>query len=211
MPSSEILMEESPCHSSVKLCKQKSETLSKIIAEAVEEAVSKTKEKYDGEIATLKSTVRSLEKQVNALEQYDRRLNLVIHGIKESDGEDCDKLALNLFLNKVKVPMSATDIQRSHRLGAPRRNGQSRPIIVRFVSYKTRREVLVRKKILKESDPHVTITENLTRANLELFHLARNSGFFERVWTRDGSIFALSNRGVVKISSPEDMDRYSSK
>jgi len=110
--------------------------------------------------------------------------------------------------NNVQVPIEPSVIQRCHRLGAVRRNGQCRPLIVRFVSYKTRREVLQNKKRLKNTAPQISITENLTRTNLELFRQARKCGLFERVWTADGTVLALTNSGVVRLTSLDDVRNH---
>jgi hypothetical protein len=175
----------------------------------VEEAISKTKEAHEAELSSMQASIRNLEKKVNALEQYDRRLNLVIHGVKDNENEDCEQVVLDVLNNKVKIPIKAAEIQRCHRLGAVRRNGQSRAIIVRFVSYRMRRLVLQKKKILKSTGPQISITENLTRKNLELFRAARNSGKFERVWTSDGNVLALAANDIVKLDSLDDVKNRS--
>jgi hypothetical protein len=70
-------------------------------------------------------------------------------------------------------------------------------------------EVLRKKKMLKNTAPHISITENLTRTNLELFRAAKNSGIFERVWTSDGNVLASTTNGVVKIDCLDDVKKRS--
>jgi len=127
---------------SVKVQDMIRDSLTKVISTVVEEAIKKTKEAFDAQLSSMQASMKTLEKKINDLEQYDRRLNLIVHGVKESENEDCDKLILDILHNNVQVPIEPSAIQRCHRLGAVRRNGQCRPLIVRFVSYKTRREVL---------------------------------------------------------------------
>ena len=48
--------------------------------------------------------------------------------------------------------MNKADIQRAHRLGKRRRNGKSRPVIVRFQSFKKRNEFRRGRSNLKNTD-----------------------------------------------------------
>ena len=76
-------------------------------------------------------------------EQYSRRNCLVITGLPETEGEDTDTIIHNLFLNKLGINMDIYQIDRSHGLGPRRyRDDQtliSRPIIVKFATYHSRK------------------------------------------------------------------------
>ena len=83
-------------------------------------------------------------------EQYSRRNCLVITGLPETEGEDTDTIIHNLFLNKLGINMDIYQIDRSHRLG-PRRYREdqtliSRPIIVKFATYRSRKTVFNAKR-----------------------------------------------------------------
>ena len=82
----------------------------------------------------------------DSLEQYGRRENFRIYNVPESankkdDGEDI----IIEIVKLLNVDFKDSDIQRTHRLGQ-KRIGKTRPIIVRFVSFKKKLELLKLKK-----------------------------------------------------------------
>ena len=91
-------------------------------------------------------------------------------GVKESQEESTDKIVLHIFLNNLGVRLDLSEIDRSHRLGPkkPDQDGNvtSRPIIIKFISYRSRQKVFKIKKKLKDSG--YSIFENLTTEDLHL-------------------------------------------
>ena len=140
--------------------------LANIISSRVSEVVMQTvQEMINKEVNEIR---KDLGAQIDELEQYGRRNAVRVFGIPEikrnkKDGpvkfENTDALVLNVFKNKLNLNLSYHDISRSHRVGKPR-DGRPRPIIVKFVSYRRKREVFSCKKKLKGTD--LTITEDLT-------------------------------------------------
>ena len=111
--------------------------------------------------------------KIDELEQYDRRENLRIHGIQEtdSDRDDGEEVVMKIA-EELNIGITALDIQRAHRLG--KRNSNSvpkpRPIIVRFISYKKRNEFMYAKSKLKNSliYKNAYLTEDLTSLRAKL-------------------------------------------
>ena len=71
-------------------------------------------------IHELESNNRKLEN--DALEQYGRRNILRVSGIPKSENEYTDHIILHLA-SDMGVPMSSSDINRSHRIGKPEDKG----------------------------------------------------------------------------------------
>ena len=136
--------------------------------------------KKDSEITRLESLVRD---GLDEREQYSRRNNLRLFGVKETQNEDTDQLVLQVA-EKLKVPLLKHHIDRSHRVGKAGDN--PRPIIVKFVSYAQRRDMFLSKKLLKGSQ--VTIREDLTRARLDLLKGAVSKYSTKAVWSSDGVV-----------------------
>jgi len=91
-----------------------------------------------GENTTLKSTVGALNLQNNILlerlitqEDYSRRENVVISGIKEKRGENC-MIEIQELFSYVGFPHIF--LQRCHRIG-PKRQDRDRDILVRLLHY----------------------------------------------------------------------------
>ena len=116
--------------------------------------------------------IASLKRSSNDAEQYSRRNCLRLYGIPENDHEDTDAVMLNLASKELNVKLRTEDIDRSHRIGAPRTamTGEKpkppRPIIVKFTTYRTRHLVIKNRKLLKGK--RIGIEEDLTSKNREL-------------------------------------------
>ena len=55
-------------------------------------------------------------------------------------------MGINTIKEKMGEEIKKDEIDKSHRLGAPKNNGKSRPIIIKFVRYKTRCRIFKNKK-----------------------------------------------------------------
>ena len=92
------------------------------------------------------ATIESLKGCLDRQEQYSRRNCLLIHGLPESKNENTDELVIDAIKEKMGEEIEKNEIDRSHRLGAPKNNGKSRPIIIKFVRYNTRCRTFKNKK-----------------------------------------------------------------
>ena len=133
----------------------------------------------------LDNKIHDLVDSINDLEQYSRRNCLLIHGVEEKDRENTDKLALDVFNNNLEINTTVNDICRSHRIGKKRPN-KTRPIIVKFLSYRSRKQVFGNKRKLKGSS--ISVSESLTKTNYDLFRKTQDSLGKSNVWTFDGRI-----------------------
>ena len=132
----------------------------------------------EGNIAIQKAVTDSLavdrDRIINELDeqqQYSRRNCLMLHGVKETAKEDVEKVVMNILDTKLVAGVLERDISRTHRIGRKQNddNGKKeRPIIVRFTSYRQRKQVFDRKKKLKGQN--ILITESLTKKRYSLLN-----------------------------------------
>lgn len=165
--------------------------------EVIEKLETSLKEK-DERICKLEAR---LEEKQDSLEQYQRRQCLRIFGVPEEEREDTDKIAMEVAA-KIGVTLEERDIDRSHRVG--RRGERPRPVIVKFVSYRKRREVFINKKLLKGSN--ITVREDLTQARHKLLMDCISRYGVTNVWTVDGTVFVKvgdSKRRILRSSDIE--------
>ena len=111
--------------------------------------------------------------------------------------------------------ISINDIDRSHRLGKPRRsNGQTvkpRDIIIKFTSYRARQKLLKNKsKLRSKGFNNVFVNENLTAIRDNIFYetrkLARNK-LIDSTWTSDGTIIVKDKHlKVHRLESYRDLE-----
>ena len=102
----------------------------------------------DEETADLNDDLSTAINQIDDLEQYTRKHNLEIHGISETPEENIPEKVIKLR-KVLNVHISNNDTDICHRMATQRTNGNPRPIIVRFKSYKAKDELYRDRKHLK--------------------------------------------------------------
>ena len=181
---------------------------------SLKETLNEANEERDQLYADLGTAIN----QIDDLEQYTRKHNLEIHGIPEKTEENLAEQVITLG-NALNVTIRHDDIDICHRLFTGRNASKPRPIIVRFKSYRTKKELYgVRKSLKNQNVSHifqgagiVYINENLTRMRRQLFAKVwkrKKSEQWHSAWTIDGKIFvklSLSDH-PVRIYSQEDLD-----
>ena len=152
----------------------------------------------EGRIDTLSGKIDSLNLRLDEQCQYSRRNCLLLHGIKETNKENTDEIAINTLNENIGTNLAATDIDRSHRLGKKKDPGSKpRPIIIKFLRYNDRRKVFKDKKKLKGT--RISITESLTETRMKYLTEAREEHGFANVWTSDGRILYKDITGNINV------------
>ncbi|XP_078357184.1 uncharacterized protein LOC144642060 [Oculina patagonica] len=157
--------------------------------------------------------------QLDDLEQYTRKHNLEIHGIPETPDENIAERVTALG-NVLNVTIRTDDIDICHRLQTSKNPSKPKPIIVRFKSYRAKKELYGARKQLKGQNLNqvfngggiVYINENLTRMRRELFAKVwkrKKSEHWHSAWTTDGKIFVKieATDYPIRIYNNEDLDR----
>lgn len=178
--------------------------------------------RLDQKVVCLEETVSEqakqishLQSQLNDSEQYTRRANLEISGLPVTANEDLPAVLSDLAVKLNLHDHTAEQVCAVHRLSGGQ--GKIPVVLARFTSPDLRDKWLqarARLRALAENKqiPDIFFSENLTRANSELFWRARVQGKakgFKFVWVRNGKIFARKTEGAtaLKISSVSDIDK----
>ena len=103
---------------------------------------------------------------------------------------------INIVKDKLEIEISASDIDRSYRIGK-KSSGKKRPIIIKLARYNCRRHVYHNKKKLKYSG--MLITESLTKFRLIKLNEARDHHGFRNVWSVDGRIMFKDGEDKPKL------------
>lgn len=175
--------------------------------------------------------IESLEMKVESLEQYTRKDDLIITGLrvthqsyaraasanKQDTGdsapqEELDSLEKKVvsFLESKGMEVNSDNISACHTLGKGQENRPAN-IVVRFSNRKEKARWLKQGKKLKNTG--VYINEHLTKRNVDIAKHARKlrkDGDIEDSWTRSCAIFVRlkDNGGVKKISGPADFGKW---
>jgi hypothetical protein len=159
----------------------------------------------------MKTAVQTVSFDIDRLEQYSRRESVRISGLKESEGEDTDRIVCDL-VSDLGIKVSPEDISVSHRLGRPNfgGTGRHRSIICKFVRRNIKTQVMKTKKKLRDMPMYngVFIDEDLTPLRAKISRELRSEAG-RRAWTIDGKIHtAITKDGKeskVIIDSPDDL------
>ena len=119
------------------------------------------KQSQDSEQSPITSKLSSLF-NADSNEQYGRRDNIRIFGVKEEADEDVYQKVVDVA-RKVGHQISKTDISICHRV--PSRNvkkDEGRPIIVKFVRRQTKSGLMANKKSLKDCEEKIFINDDIT-------------------------------------------------
>ena len=144
------------------LCLLKSETVKTRLdfrtLETENHALQLKVKESEGVIVKLNSKVQSLEKNLESLQIYSMKNNLVFHNIPEVEQEDYFTVIMDFMKNTLKIPehllfspsnpVGEIRIDTAHRMGMKKE--KPRPIIVRFMSHRGRAMVLSNTKNLTQ-------------------------------------------------------------
>lgn len=181
--------------------------------EAVSDKIQTYLHPLDEKITRLETALadcsKNAELKIDKLEQYSRRNNLRVYGIKEGQGEKTNELLCKIFKDKLDVNIMDYNIDRSHRL--PNRN-MSRgnkgtfcaPIIIKFNNYDVKDAVYKNKSRFKGTN--IVVKEDLTTMRLNLYRLAVQRFSTKSVWTRDGIIHVKLKDRVHKLSCIDELN-----
>ena len=134
------------------------------------------------------------------LQQYSRRNYLIVSGVPEHRNEKTDDLIKNVA-TKVGVEVQDQDIDRSHRLIAPK-PGRPRPIIVKFTRYNKRSELIKSRRKLRGTN--IGIQEQLTPFNQWLLgkaqELVKRCDIAKAAWSWDGTVTVLVQKEGTSVT-----------
>lgn len=153
-------------------------------------------------IRNLKIIIQKGEEKINDLEQYQRRDSVRFLGVgtdsERESSEDCEQKVLTIINKELNLGrVTSNDISIAHRVGLRNAN-RPRPIIVKFLSRKTKNEVIQNRRLLKGT--HKGIVEDLIPLNMKRLLDTKAHSNVKNCWTKEGTIYAqLYNSKIVKI------------
>lgn len=181
---------------------------------AVDDRVKRIENEGCSECASLKRRVTDLQSQnwdqfddINTLQNYSRRDNVVFSGIPVSDSEDPFEVAIKAA-SLVGVDISRRDIVDCHRLPAPRGRPGSSSFIVKFVNRYSKNRIIegyrkakpMADKFGGSASTKVFANEHLSPFSAMLLREARKKLF-------PSYQVVKCNKGIVYVQKTRDSDR----
>ena len=124
-----------------------------------------------------------VEGEVERLEQYSRRENVILYGLPEENnesGDRCRGVVLECFNSSTKKIWDHKDFTRVHRLGPKRADRTPRPVIVRLQHHDDKFLLFAARDAMKTKG--IGVANDLTpkqRAELRRLREAGQRGFFK--------------------------------
>ncbi|CAN7978726.1 unnamed protein product [Ixodes persulcatus] len=167
--------------------------------------IAKKMHKMESVISKQDLKIRELKATVDSVEQYSRRNNVEIHGVRQNEKENLLNV-IQWLATKLELPVStADDIEAVHRLGP--HEGKTPPIILRFKDRAVRDLWITKRVVLRQE--RIFINENLTKSLRQLFWSAKQcakENRYKYVWCTNGNIFVRHSeqKPAIRINNEED-------
>ena len=170
--------------------------------------LSEIVKKKEEKIIELELKANKLEMKVDELEQYSRRNSLRVTGLPERDGEDVTAMCTKLITDDLCCDsFSVSSIDRIHRVGPKRQDGKSRPILIKFATYRDRALVYGARRELKKCNGDVFINEDLSQMRSTMLYKLRQLKKGRKIvdcWSADGQILVKDKHRKILTVMDED-------
>ena len=134
--------------------------------------------KGENQLNSLSEAMNFMTKKFEVSERERQKKDNIIDTMKS------DMVNIN---EKMRIDLTSSDLDRTHRIGQRKAPSKKpRAVIIKFVSYNTRKFSFLNKKLLKETQ--VSIVESLTAKRMGILKKAREKHQFRNVWTADAKI-----------------------
>lgn len=93
-------------------------------------------------VKILETRTVNTDGNVKRLDRKSRKNNIVIYRLDEENNESIFNVLSDFFQTLLGIPIGKKDLNNAYRIGSPTTNDKCRPILVEFLSYFTRAEVI---------------------------------------------------------------------
>ena len=140
-----------------------------------------------------------VDERLDEMEQYSRRDNVIVRGLKEDGSENTTEKVCELA-KEIGVKIEPKDVSTSHRVGM-KKEDKPRPIVVKFVRRDTKTQMLIKKRALKSKEHRkdVYIDEHLSPLRSKMIKAMRKDETLEYVWCREGKLMCKKKGSDKKV------------
>ena len=102
---------------------------------------------------SLKQENKLLKEQIVTQENYSRKKNIKIVGIKSQNNQGLEDSIIRV-MRKIGINLSPRDIETAHYITQDRR-GENSPVIVRFLHWKDKQSIMTKKDRLRQDNIYI--------------------------------------------------------
>jgi seryl-tRNA synthetase len=128
----------------------------------------------------------------NQMEQFSRKLNVKVLGLEEEENESLREKIPKLVKEVTKINLDNRDIVAVHRI--PGRQGQPRPVIVKFWSLDCKLPIIKKRKDFKQSKG-IRLVEDVTKMNTKLINKLSRHQEIDSAWYFNGFVHGKTKSG----------------
>ena len=182
-------------------------------------------DKTDKKIDTIISEVKELRYQLDITSQQNRKDNLKIIGVPQTEGEDVNKIVIDIFKH-FGVEITESDISVAHRISTKddkedptSQTASGRPkriptIIVKCQNRNVKTRVFENRKQTSAKPgliyPDAVIYEDVTPLRSRILYELRNrkekdneeKKMFKYVWSREGRMYCRTEEEAAQLTQP---------
>ena len=169
--------------------------------EILKENISKTNLKLTTNDKTFKKAYERASdalRKSNYNEQYSRKNNIKVHGVKEVKGEKVLE-AVNKVLQdaKLELEIKEENVVAIHRI--PGRKDQERPILIKMKNNSCKATVMRKRSDLKKATGGYKFVDDVTKLNTELIGELLKHPDIQSAWYFNGSIYGQKKDSEKRI------------
>ena len=192
---------------------EKLEELATRLSAKIDDKIAELEKKFDGICREIKEIKEDFNDSLNHVEnmlkqdidatweyavrneQYSRKNNLRILGVDEEEGEDLESKFITLIKENLDEEVKPEDVEVIHRIGVKNVNrnenqrsapAKPRPVIVRFLSNKTKSRLLVKRRQLKGKK--LVILEDMAPDLAKRLKRLKDKSSVKTAWFSNGKI-----------------------
>lgn len=144
----------------------------------------------------LKKMAQSAMSKANWNEQYLRKNNIKVHGVKEQAAENTKAVVQKLIKENTNATLNDEDIIAIHRI--PGRKGYDRPILVKLKNNSAKSVIMKqRSEIKRKSKNAYRLSDDVTKLNSDLINKLAKNDQISSAWYFNGHVYGLV--GGVKV------------
>ena len=153
----------------------------------------------DLEEVALEASVRS-----NYNEQYSRKHNIKIHGVKETAKENTTEVAKKFLNDVANVVVKDSEIVAIHRI--PGKKDKAKPILVKVQNTDVKARVMRQRPVVK--DAGYILSDDVTKQNSDLIQRLNDTEGIYQAWYFNGSVYAQTSENGRRLKFDIHDDIY---
>ncbi|KAK3094603.1 hypothetical protein FSP39_003922 [Pinctada imbricata] len=136
-------------------------------------------------------------KWANYNEQYSRKNNVKIFGLKESEKENTEKEVTTFLKKEAGITVNPEEIVAVHRI--PGKDDRARPILLKLKNSEVKARVIRQRSDIKKKKIGVRLADDVTYENTKLMERLSDHEMIEATWFFNGSVYGKVNGTERKV------------